>query len=437
MLFGFWIWIWTVPLLLLLLLPAGTEAQSGDMETDTEPRMTCTSHISRRGINSLTCSLVNGNRDNEDDEDHEGDDIEGMTVCPHDKKQKTIQCVEQPGHTLTSAELIPITEYDLTVQLRRGGTMTKKLDLRKIVKPRSPEVWNATFHPELNKAVIYFRSTYQEDYLNLRTLLFQLDIWSAGNPPVSQQNISGEVVTIEGEYLQKNAYYHVKVRTIPNRYFEGTWSDWSPTVIFSTHIDSEEDPEERPVLLYYLTVGLVILSLVPLSIFLWKKKILTYMWPSIPHPKHTLVQIYTPIKGLPVSFNPEAFSDLKIYPVERIEEIEAESTAADDILNLKDPCSAQASSGETSGSSRSNTSLNTEESEVSTLLCSSGGEDCPQSRSPSPSPAGVPQPRDGPDGTDASRPEHNTGKNYPEMYGVTQQGKDEAYVTMSSFYQTK
>ncbi|XP_078145337.1 interleukin-7 receptor subunit alpha [Centroberyx gerrardi] len=433
MLFGFWIWI------VLLLLPAGTEAQSGDMETDTEPRMTCTSHVSRSGGNSLTCSLANGNRDNEDDEDDEGDDIESMTVCPHDTKWKKIKCVGRPGHTITSADLAPITiEYDLTIQLRRGGTMTRKLDLRKIVKPRSPEVWNATFHPELNKAVIYFRSTYQEDYLKLGTLLFQLDIWSAGNPPVPQQNISGEVVTIEGEYLRKNADYHVKVRTIPNRYFEGTWSDWSPTVSFSTHIDSKEDPEERPVLLYYLTVGLITLSLVAWGIFfLWKKKIHTYMWPSIPHPKHALVQIYKPIKALPVSFNPEAFSDLKIYPVERIEEIEAESTAADDILNLKDPCSAQASSGETFDSSRSNTSLNTEESEVSTLLSSSGGEDCPRSRSPSPSPAGVPQPRDGPDGTDASQPEHNTGKNYPEMYGVAQQGKDEAYVTMSSFYQTK
>uniref|UniRef100_A0A668AIP5 Fibronectin type-III domain-containing protein n=1 Tax=Myripristis murdjan TaxID=586833 RepID=A0A668AIP5_9TELE len=268
---------------------------------------------------------------------------------------------------------------------------------KKRLMPKIPQVLNATFYPKADRAEILIKSPYHNDYLKAKDLLHQLHIWS----PRDMRNITSEPLIIEGEHLQKNTEYHVKARTIPNSLFQGTWSEWSATLSFSTHIE----PKDTPVLMYNLMAALVALFLVVWSIvFFWKKKIYTYMWPSIPHPKHTLVQMYKPIKGLPGTFNPETFGDLEIYPVDKIEEQhhgEAE-------LNV--------------------------ESEVSTLLSqsSSGGEDDLQSRSPSP--VGVLQPGQGQDRAD---PAHNTGKNYPEMYGVTQQGKDEAYVTMSSFYQIK
>uniref|UniRef100_A0A668AWC0 Fibronectin type-III domain-containing protein n=1 Tax=Myripristis murdjan TaxID=586833 RepID=A0A668AWC0_9TELE len=291
-------------------------------------------------------------------------------------------------------------------------------------KPKSPQVLNATFYPKADRAEILIKSPYHNDYLKAKDLLHQLHIWSPRD--VMVQSLDFHPLIIEGEHLQKNTEYHVKARTIPNSLFQGTWSEWSATLSFSTHIG------ENKSLLHFNA------SQCPRSWIEDSTLIYTYMWPSIPHPKHTLVQMYKPIKGLPGTFNPETFGDLEIYPVDKIEEQhhgEAElNVAADDIPNSKDPCSSEESSGQTSDSSRSNTSVTTEESEVSTLLSqsSSGGEDDLQSRSPSP--VGVLQPGQGQDRAD---PAHNTGKNYPEMYGVTQQGKDEAYVTMSSFYQIK
>lgn len=47
------------------------------------------------------------------------------------------------------------------------------------VKPKSPQVWNVTFHQRSNRAVIHIRNPYQGDYLTPNNQLFQLDISSA------------------------------------------------------------------------------------------------------------------------------------------------------------------------------------------------------------------------------------------------------------------
>lgn len=140
------------------------------------------------------------------------------------------------------------------------------------------------------------------------------------------------------------------------------------------------------------------------------------------------------VQDLPMSFIPaEVFSDLKIYPVEKIEQQHCDETeptaAATDITQTKDPCSTQSSD-----CSKSTTSVSTEELDVSTLLSMSSarGEEYFQSRSPSP--AEVFQPGEG---QHAPQPEYNIGDNEPDMFGVTQQVQDEDYVTMSSFYQIK
>lgn len=133
------------------------------------------------------------------------------------------------------------------------------------------------------------------------------------------------------------------------------------------------------------------------------------------------------MQGLLLNFNPEEFSALKVCPLEKAElrpceEPEASvcpaaAAAAADSSQSSDPCSTQSSD------CRSTTSITTEELELSALLSSSDGEDSLQSTSPSP--VNVLQPR----------AEGSGGGNEPEVFGVSQQ--DEAYVTMSSFYQIK
>uniref|UniRef100_A0A3B4YDM3 Interleukin 7 receptor n=1 Tax=Seriola lalandi dorsalis TaxID=1841481 RepID=A0A3B4YDM3_SERLL len=338
-----------------------------------EPRISCCSHITTEE-NSLTCRLLGGRTDDEDDEDDDEDGIKKMTLW-----------------------------YDT---------------LLFYFKPRRPQVWNVTFSPEAHQALIHIRTPYHKDYLRVDNQLFQLHIWTTGRRMI--QNVSSEdTMRMDMEHLQRNTQYHVEVRSIPAKFFRGSWSEWSDTFSFFTPEDVQEASTNRQEVLYGLMVCLVPVVLVTFSlVFFWKNKIFTYMWPSIPRPKDTLVQICKPNKGLLLNFNPEEFSALKVCPVERTDVRPCEnpessvSPAAADSCQSSDPCSTQNSD------CRSTTSISTEELELSALLSrgSSDGEDSLHSASPSPA-------------------EGNSGGNETEVFGGSQQ--EEAYVTMSSFYQIK
>lgn len=115
-------------------------------------------------------------------------------------------------------------------------------------------------------------------------------------------------------------------------------------------------------------------------------------------------------QGLLLNFKPEVFSSLKVFPIEE----EPQPLVDPDV----EPSSAQSSG------SRSTTSISTEELELSTLLSksSSSGEDSLQSSIPSPI-------------DDTAPPECSSGGDQAKAFGGSPQ--EEAYVTMSSFYQVK
>ncbi|XP_042250862.1 interleukin-7 receptor subunit alpha [Thunnus maccoyii] len=406
--FGWWTAV-------LLLLPAVTLAQSGD--GDTEPEISCTSHISTKGC-SLTCEL---NRDDEDEEE-EGDSIERITMCYYDLTSNKIKCLEAFGNTMNSSELHSLRPFNRTVYLKSGKTFTDKVDLKKIVKPRSPRVWNVTFNQETNQAVFHIQIPYNNDYIRTDNLLFQLYIWTAGSE-TTQEVSQKDTLEISMEHLQKDQEYHVRVRAKPDTNLQGSWSEWSETFSFSTPAEPEKgvqwETTYRP--LIYL-VPLVVLTFS--VVYFWKNKIFTYMWPSIPHPKHTLVQICNSNKGLLLNLKPEVFSALKISPMEKAtcEETEPSIAAAAAADGTNAPSSTQSSD-----CSRSNASVSTEESELLSRS-SSDGEDSLQSSGPSP--VDVPQLAERPR---TPAPERSAGRNEPELFAVSQQ--EEAYVTMSSFYQ--
>lgn len=137
------------------------------------------------------------------------------------------------------------------------------------------------------------------------------------------------------------------------------------------------------------------------------------------------------LQGLLLNFKPEVFSALKVYPLEKTDEEPGEEAepsvnpAAADRAQSNNPSSTQSSD------CRSTTSVSTEELELSALLSrsSSDTEETPQSTSPSP--INILQLGDG----HTPQPEHSCEGNQAEVFGVSQQ--EEAYVTMSSFYQIK
>lgn len=136
-------------------------------------------------------------------------------------------------------------------------------------------------------------------------------------------------------------------------------------------------------------------------------------------------------QGLLLNFKPEVFSALKVYPLEKTDEEPGEEAepsvnpAAADGAQSNNPSSTQSSD------CRSTTSVSTEELELSALLCRSSSDTEETLQSTSPSPINILQLRDG----DAPQSERSSGGNQAEVFGVSQQ--DEAYVTMSSFYQLK
>lgn len=56
------------------------------------------------------------------------------------------------------------------------------------VKPKSPQVWNVTFHQEPYQAVIHVQNSYWKDYLTIEKQLFQLQIWNATHSMVAQSD---------------------------------------------------------------------------------------------------------------------------------------------------------------------------------------------------------------------------------------------------------
>jgi len=126
------------------------------------------------------------------------------------------------------------------------------------------------------------------------------------------------------------------------------------------------------------------------------------------------------LQGLLLNLSPEVFSSLKVYPLERTACAEAEPSIS--------PAAADGSHSSSTQSSdcKSTTSISTEELELSALLSrsSSDCEDSVPSSSPSPVEERPLTPQ----------PEQLSGVNEVEFGGNQQ---DEAYVTMSSFYQIK
>ncbi|XP_044000600.1 interleukin-7 receptor subunit alpha [Gambusia affinis] len=415
-------WTSVLMLLLLLLQAAGSRAQSGDRDPDSEPGLSCSSHVSI-WANNLTCQVL-GHHGDEDDEDGDRDAIDKMIVCQvRRQNDRTEQrCVRARGDTVSG--LCPVAVANVTVHRRGGGRLSATVLLPKIVKPRSPWIVNVTMDQVMNRAVIHFQIPYSRDYLNLNTQSFQLHLQTDGSS-ITQNVSSKNFLQIDKQHLRQDSEYRVRVRSIPVGALQGTWSAWSPEFSFRT------PPEEKPlspVEMERTVPGLVLISVSALvvlcgGVVVWKTGIFSYIWPSIPHPKQALVQICKPNKGLLLDLHHEVFSSLRVLPLEKLQAEEAEPRRRSSGTGTGSDAGSWPETGSDagfqSGSSHSSaSSAGTEELEVSALL--SGEDGCV--------PGDVPSPGDVPWREDESQ-------NLLARRGGP--GQEEAYVTMSSFYQNQ
>ncbi|KAJ7987119.1 hypothetical protein DPEC_G00335450 [Dallia pectoralis] len=405
-------------LLIGLLVPVLVCCQSGGVWTDNEPTILCTSHLSVHEANSLICYF-------EDDDNETLEDIEQMTLS--DGKIY----LREKGNNITSSKLVPLQNYKLIISLKRGVSYTKSINLKNIIKPRSPWIVNATYLASPHRVNIYIGHQYKGDYLTSNNQLFQLLIWSVKNTLVP--NITEQLFILEGdEYLYGNTEYHVKVRAKPNGlYFDGSWSEWSASIGFRT--GPETTPEQM--MLYSLTMVVVVLLLgTSAFIFTWRKQIQSFVWPSIPHPKHTLFHMYKPIKGPLVSFNPEVFSDRNIQVVEPEEEdVTARTPDSDALAEVKGQSLLQCS-----GETMSCSSGSSDGSDATLLRCTSPGDRVDSRAGNSLSSGSTVGILDLKSDTDSVGTDDSDGNVCVVAVSATRKpGNDEAYVTMSSFYQSQ
>lgn len=399
-------------LLPILMLSFRAQAQSGEVDTDTAPTVSCTSHISLYEGSNITCQLVSKGYDLDDDEDEETDTIEKITACCCELVKK--KCVEVLGDTLSSKDLNPISLITLTALSKKGHRIEKTLNLKKIIKPKSPQVYNVTLNQD--QALVHVQIPYHKDYLKEDNLHLQLQLWS--ETTVQTQNMTSSSMNIGLSHLRSGTQYHVKVRAIPWDYFQGTWSEWSQPYTF--HTPPGESSESLNFMRWSIIPAVVVVGSV---LVLWKNRgILSYMWPSIPHPKTTFERICGPTNGLLLSCIPDKISSLNVY-TSVSQSYGPSCSEKDPALYSSGTTESPSCSDQSTDVSMSNSSVGTEELEL--LSQSSTTEEG----------------QDASDGLSIVNTEPRTEApetvptQHKDAQNERQNERDDSYVTMSSFYQ--
>ncbi|XP_020782196.2 interleukin-7 receptor subunit alpha isoform X2 [Boleophthalmus pectinirostris] len=381
--------------------------------------MDCWSHISLFEGTNITCQLVSTGFNLEDDEDEDYDEIQSITACKLGENTK--KCVEELGDTLSSKDLNPYLPITLTVLLKRGHRIVTELDLKKIIKPKSPHIYNVTLNQD--EALVQVQIPYQSDYLTVGDLRFQIQLWSEKTNLT--RNMSSASMSIGLDNLDGGTQYHVKVRAVPWDYFQGSWSEWSHAVTFTTPTVETRNglfaiggtSQNRYVHLWSIIPAAVVVVSV---VFTWKNKILTYIWPSIPHPKTTLMQICGPNNGLLLIYKPEEFSSLNVHS-----NMSSSTGLAygetEPMLSVAGTEESPSCPTPSTDASLSSSSVRTEELELLSQSSSEGEPDVPKEALPI-----------------QNTVQHVEAPETPPLqHSNIQHERDDSYVTMSSFYQIK
>ncbi|XP_057565213.1 interleukin-7 receptor subunit alpha isoform X1 [Hippopotamus amphibius kiboko] len=227
----------------------------------------------------------------------------------------------QEMYFIKTKKFLLIGDSKICVKLGRKNMTCKKMNIVKIVKPEAPFDIRVVYRKGANDFVVTFNTSHlQKKYV--KELMHEVAYRQEKNEnDWMHVNLSSTKLVLLQRKLQPNAMYEVKVRSIPNtNYFEGFWSEWSPSFHFRT--PETNGPEETdPVLLIISILSFFSVALmVILACVLWKKRIKPIVWPSLPDHKKTLEQLCKkPKKNLNVSFNPESFLDCQIHKVDGIQ----------------------------------------------------------------------------------------------------------------------
>ncbi|MCI4386617.1 hypothetical protein PGIGA_G00064560 [Pangasianodon gigas] len=255
------------------------------------------------------------------------------TLCRDGPQDEVSDCsnATMESNSFTFWNLSPVSEYKLQIHLKGGRRQTQKCELVKMVKITTPEIENATY--KLDEAVIHIR--YMHDYV--KTPDFQVEFWGDHSKVKEKVIVKYQQMRIGGDKLRDSEIYNVHVRAKPVEFFDGSWTEWSTVKSFKVNHTTVKG-SDAPVLYILLCISPIVLVAIGFLILRWKKEIQTCLFPDVPDPKATLAQIHRQKEHLPVSFSPEIFKDINIYPVVFSEEKQFTPDFGDDQSNTTESC---------------------------------------------------------------------------------------------------
>ncbi|XP_008840285.1 interleukin-7 receptor subunit alpha [Nannospalax galili] len=291
-------------------------AQNGDFE-DAELddySFWCYSQLEVDGSqDSLTCAF--------DDPDINSTNLE-FQICG---ALMEINCLTlnklEDKYFIKTTKFVLVGKSNVCVKLREKNLTCKSVEIFKIVKPEVPFDLKVVYREEANDFLVTFNTTHmQKMYVKqlMHEMAYRLE---KDENKWMNVNLFNTRVTLPQRKLQPDSMYEIKVRSIPqNKYFEGFWSEWSPSSYFRTP-ETKSPGGWHPVLsTISISSFFSVVLLVILACALWKKRIKPIVWPSLPDHKKTLEQLCKkPKKNLNVSFNPESFLDCQIHEVNDVQ----------------------------------------------------------------------------------------------------------------------
>lgn len=305
---------------ILLVLYHSSYQQSGSSEEDpaeNDDEFDCDSldcfsqlNANARSSHNLTCRLS----------EHTLTNPKLLLCYKEETKEDCSRMTFKEHQWSVTKSFVIVNNYTIYQLIQKNKQVCKVIDLRKIVKPDPPFDVNVNPLEKAEEFVIHFK-IHKHKYLQQR-LLHEVVYRCKDSEWKNMSNLKIQEPKLLLEELQPDCNYVLKVRTIPDGdYFSGFWSDWSPTVQFSTPPARSTSIWKDILLPIVISISVCIIFVIIILLYIhWENRIKPCIWPNIPTPKSTLEQLYKkPVKELYISFYDEYLMDATIDRVEKIE----------------------------------------------------------------------------------------------------------------------
>nr|XP_034956791.1 interleukin-7 receptor subunit alpha isoform X1 [Zootoca vivipara] len=226
----------------------------------------------------------------------------------------------QGNCTLKSVELLRPMEVCLSVMTIQQCMECQTLKASDIIKPEAPFGLTIIYEEEADEYFVNFSTPHNGAYLEGK-LTHEL--------AYRQQNkhwTSRPTNFLTLKFLAKEfqlGTYEMKARSKPNgKDFKGTWSEWSSSTFFETAAKNNNSNIIAVTALISCFFGLF--AVIAMIAILWRNRIKPVVWPTLPNHKKTLDKLCHKLrKNSDVSFfSPES---LEYVPIHKVDSIRAKS----------------------------------------------------------------------------------------------------------------